>query len=135
MQKAANSRQRARSVRARPPIYRPRPRRGRSGAAAERSSASAGIKALDPETGKTVWDFKLFQGSLNNGVLATAGGVLFAASRDGNLIALDAKTGKFLWRYQTGANMAASPMSFAVDGRQFVAIASGDAIYCFALPQ
>jgi alcohol dehydrogenase (cytochrome c) len=95
---------------------------------------SAGIKALDPETGKTVWDFKLFQGSLNNGVMATAGGVLFAASREGNLIALDATTGKFLWRYQTGGNMAASPMSFAVDGRQYVAVASGDAIYCFALP-
>lgn len=97
--------------------------------------SSAGVKALDPETGKTVWDFKLFQSSLNNGVLATGGGVLFAASRDGNLIALDARTGKFLWRYQTGANMSASPMSFAVAGRQFVAIASGDAIYCFALPQ
>ena len=63
---------------------------------------SAGIKPLDPETGKTVWDFKLFQGSNNNGVMATAGGVVFAASREGNLIALDAATGKFLWRYQTG---------------------------------
>ena len=65
---------------------------------------NAGIKALDPETGKTVWDFKLFQGSLANGVLATAGGVLFASSRDGNIIALDAKTGKHLWHYQTGGN-------------------------------
>jgi PQQ-dependent dehydrogenase (methanol/ethanol family) len=95
---------------------------------------SAGIKALDPETGKTVWDFKLFQGSLSNGVMATAGGVLFAASREGNLIALDASTGKFLWRYQTGGNMAASPMSYAVDGRQYLAVASGDSIYSFALP-
>ena len=82
-----------------------------------------------------MWDFKLFQGSLNNGVMATAGGVLFASSREGNFIALDAKTGKSLWRYQTGGNMAASPMGFAVDGRQYVAVASGDAIYCFALPQ
>jgi alcohol dehydrogenase (cytochrome c) len=96
---------------------------------------SAGIKALDPETGKTMWDFKLFQSSLTNGVMATGGGVLFAASRDGYLTALDAKTGKALWRYQTGGNMSASPMSFAVDGRQYVAVASGDAIYCFALPQ
>jgi alcohol dehydrogenase (cytochrome c) len=67
--------------------------------------------------------------------MATAGGVLFASSREGNFIALDAKTGKSLWRYQTGGNMAASPMGFAVDGRQYVAVASGDAIYCFALPQ
>ena len=96
---------------------------------------SAGIKALDPETGKTMWDFKLYQASLTNGVMATAGGVLFASSRDGNLIALDAKTGKSLWRYQTGGNMNASPMSFAVDGRQYVSVASGDTIHCFALPQ
>ena len=95
---------------------------------------SAGIKALDPETGKTVWDFKLFQGSLQNGVMATAGGVLFAASRDGNLIALDATGGKLLWRYQTGGAMSASPMSFAVDGRQYLAVAAGDSIHCFALP-
>jgi alcohol dehydrogenase (cytochrome c) len=111
--------------------------RGRGAAPPPRPNepaASAGIKALDPETGKTVWDFKLFQGSLQNGVMATAGGVLFAASRDGNLIALDAATGKLLWRYQTGGNMSAAPMSFAVDGRQYVAIAAGDSIYCFALP-
>jgi alcohol dehydrogenase (cytochrome c) len=112
--------------------------RGRGATPAPRPNEpppSAGIKALDPETGKTVWDFKLFQGSPNNGVMATAGGVLFAASREGNLVALDAMTGKSLWRYQTGGNMAASPMSFAVEGRQYIAVASGDSIYCFALPQ
>jgi len=96
---------------------------------------SAGIKALDPETGKTMWDFKLFQASLSNGVMSTGGGVLFASSRDGYLMALDAKTGKFLWRYQTGGAMAASPMSFAVDGKQYVAVASGNSIYCFGLPE
>ena len=112
---------------------------------------SAGIKALDPETGKTMWDFKLFQGSLQNGVMATAGGVQFAALREGNLIALDGITGKFLWRYQTGGNMSASPMSFAVDGRQYIAVVAGygrnslapeidsvagqNMIYVFALPK
>jgi alcohol dehydrogenase (cytochrome c) len=95
---------------------------------------SAGIKAIDPESGKTVWDFKLFQSSLSNGVMATAGGVLFASSRDGYLIALDAKTGKVLWRYQTGAVMTASPMSFAVDGQQYLAVAAGNTIFCFGLP-
>ncbi len=95
---------------------------------------NAGIKALDPETGKTVWDFKLFQGSLANGVLATAGGVLFASSRDGNLIALDAKTGRYLWHYQTGGNHAASPISYALNGRQYVALTAGNVLYSFALP-
>ena len=96
---------------------------------------SAGIKALDPETGKTVWDFKINQGSLSNGVMATAGGVLFAATREGNLIALDARTGKYLWRFQTGSSMAASPMSYAVDGKQYIAVAAGGAVYGFALPE
>jgi alcohol dehydrogenase (cytochrome c) len=96
---------------------------------------SAGIKALDVETGKTVWDFKLFQGSLSNGVLATGGGVLFASSRDGNIIALDARTGKYLWHYQTGGNHAASPISYAVDGRQYVALTAGSVLFSFTLPE
>lgn len=96
---------------------------------------NAGIKALDPETGKTVWDFKIFQGSLTNGVLATAGGVLFASTRDGNILALDAKTGKYLWHYQTGGNHAAAPISYAVNGRQYVALTAGNVLYSFALPE
>jgi alcohol dehydrogenase (cytochrome c) len=96
---------------------------------------NAGVKALDPETGKTVWDFKLYQGSLANGVLATAGGVVFASSRDGNLIALDAKTGKPLWHYQTSGNHAASPISYAINGRQYVALTAGNVLYSFALPE
>jgi PQQ-dependent dehydrogenase (methanol/ethanol family) len=96
---------------------------------------SAGIKAIDPDTGNTVWDFKLFQGSLGNGVLATAGGLLFASSRDGNVIALDAKTGKRLWHYQTGGNHSASPISYAIDGRQYVALTAGNVLYSFALPE
>jgi alcohol dehydrogenase (cytochrome c) len=96
---------------------------------------NAGIKAIDPATGHTVWDFKLFQGSLGNGVLATAGGLLFVSSRDGNVIALDAKTGKHLWHYQTGGNHSASPISYAVDGRQYVALTAGNVLYSFGLPE
>jgi PQQ-dependent dehydrogenase (methanol/ethanol family) len=98
-------------------------------------SPSAGIKALDPETGKTMWDFKIFQGSNTNGVLATAGGVVFAAIRDGNVVALDARTGRHLWHVQTGGNLAASPISYAVDGLQHVAIAAGNNVFAFALPE
>ena len=68
-------------------------------------------------------------------MLATGGGVVFAASREGHLIALDATTGAFLWRFQTGAAIEASPMSYAVGGRQFVAVSSGNAVYSFALPE
>jgi alcohol dehydrogenase (cytochrome c) len=97
-------------------------------------ASSAGIRALDPETGKTMWDFKIFQGSLTDGVLATAGNVVFGSVRDGNLVALNARSGEHLWHFQTGADIAASPMSFAVDGRQFIAVAAGNTVYAFALP-
>ena len=96
---------------------------------------NAGIKALDPETGKTVWSYPLYQGSLTNGVLATGGNLLFVSSRDGNMIALDAKTGKYLWHYQTGGNHAASPMSYAVDGKQYVALSAGNVVFSFALEE
>ena len=76
----------------------------------------------------------MFQGSVTNGVIATAGGVLFASIRDGNLVALDAKTGTLLWHFQTGGNNAASPVSYAIDGRQYVALAAGTTIFSFALP-
>jgi alcohol dehydrogenase (cytochrome c) len=95
---------------------------------------SAGIKAIDPDSGRTVWDFKIDQPSLTNGVVATAGNVVFGTIRDGNIVALDAKSGQHLWHFQTGANMAASPISYAVGGQQFVAVAAGNVVYAFSLP-
>jgi len=64
------------------------------------------------------------------GWLGSTGGV----TEDGNLIALDSKTGKYLWHYYTGANIIASPIAYAVNGKQYVAIASQSAIFTFALP-
>jgi alcohol dehydrogenase (cytochrome c) len=107
----------------------PAPARG-----ANQPAPNAGIKAIDPETGKTLWSFPIFQGSLTNGVLATGGNVVFASLRDGNIIALDAKTGKHLWHFQTGGNNGASPMSYAIDGKQYVALSAGNVIFSFALP-
>jgi alcohol dehydrogenase (cytochrome c) len=60
--------------------------------------------------------------------------VVFASIRDGNVAALDAKTGKALWHFQTGAAMASAPISYSVDGRQYVAVAAGNFVYGFALP-
>ena len=128
-------RQRERKVRSGQAVHRPLGEGGSIGRPeAFRAGRSAGIKAIDPDTGKTMWDTKVFQRSLANGVLATGGQLLFAALRDGNLAALDARSGAFLWRFQTGTNMNASPMSYAVGGRQFVAISAGNTLYTFALP-
>ncbi len=90
--------------------------------------------ALDSETGDVKWRYKISQASLGGGVLATGGGVVFAGAGDGNLIALNSSRVRSLWRFQTGSRIAASPMSYAVDGKQFVAISAGSVLYSFALP-
>jgi alcohol dehydrogenase (cytochrome c) len=94
-----------------------------------------GEPALAPETGATKWEYKIARSSLAAGVLATAGGVVFAATGEGNLIALDARTGAALWHFSTGGVIASSPMSYAVDGKQFVAISAGNTLYSFSLPE
>lgn len=91
------------------------------------------VRALEATTGARKWDFPLHTGSSATGVLATAGGVVFASSYDGNLVALDSKTGKYLWHYYTGANIITSPMAYSVNGKQYVAIASQSAIFVFGL--
>lgn len=95
---------------------------------------SAGIMAIDPETGKTQWRFELAEEHLQPGLLSTAAGLIFAASPEGNLIALDARTGKALWRFGAGAAIPSSPMTYSVDGRQYVAVSSANVLYSFGLP-
>jgi PQQ-dependent dehydrogenase (methanol/ethanol family) len=92
------------------------------------------IRAIDPQTGNVRWSFELHQGSWGAGVLSTAGGVVFAATKDGNLIALDSRTGAELWHYQTGAEINSSPISYSVGGRQYVAVSTDSALLAFALP-
>jgi alcohol dehydrogenase (cytochrome c) len=91
------------------------------------------IRALDVMTGKMKWEFRL-QSPLWAGALATAGGVVFGGSNEGNFYALDAMTGKPLWDFQTGGYITANPVSFLVDGKQYVAIAAGQALFVFGLP-
>ncbi len=94
-----------------------------------------GVMALDPTTGKKVWDFKLNAGGLGNGLLATAGGVTFATTYDGFMLAFNSKTGKLLWKMQTGGDPHASPISYAVNGKQYVACSMGGVLMSWALPE
>jgi alcohol dehydrogenase (cytochrome c) len=73
-------------------------------------------------------------GSAAAGVLGTAGGVVFASDPEGSLVALNARTGEKLWHYQTGGDIRSSPISYQVDGTQYVAIAGDSALFVFALP-
>ncbi len=98
------------------------------------SEAAQGVMALDTLTGRKLWTFPVPRVSLQAGVLGTRGEVVFAATSDGNLLGLDARTGQSLWHFQTGGQIMASPMSYSVDGAQFVAIAAGNMLYSFGLP-
>ncbi len=94
----------------------------------------SGTMALEGKTGKVLWRHIVVRNNLSAGVLATRGGVVFVATAESNFMALDAKTGKALWNFKMPGNISASPMSYAVNGKQFVAITAGNLVYSFALP-
>ena len=95
------------------------------------------LRALDIETGKVVWEAPQIgpvDGKRNAGVLATAGGILFYGDPSGDVVALDERDGKALWHFPTNGINKASPMTYMVSGKQFVALAVGPNILCFGLP-
>ncbi len=92
------------------------------------------VRALDPLTGEKVWENRMFQPAWA-GLLSTAGGVIFAGTDDGYFKALDAKTGKQLWQLNLGGGIKASPMTYSTKGRQRVAIAAGNGLFVFGLPE
>jgi alcohol dehydrogenase (cytochrome c) len=92
------------------------------------------VRAVDPKSGAIRWDFREYSGAWA-GVFSTAGGLVFAGDGQGNFIALDADTGKDLWHLPLGAPIRAAAISYAVDGRQFITIPAGGALFTFALPQ
>ncbi len=99
----------------------------------DRGGPGAGrILALDPKTGNTVWQFDMIS-SPSAGLLATAGGLVFTGDAQGYLIAFDARSGKVLWKFQTGGTIIAPPISYALNGRQYIAVAAGDTMLTFGL--
>ena len=97
--------------------------------------ANSTIRALDYRTGKVVWNHETGEDENGAGILTTAGHLLFSADTSGNLLALDAASGKTLWHLNAGGRVAASPMSYQLDGRQYVLFAVQDVLYAFALPE
>ena len=93
-----------------------------------------GVRALDPQTGKVMWDYKL-ETKPWAGVLSTAGGLVFGGSDEGYLFTVDAATGKEVWRANLGGIIRANPVTYLVDGRQRVTIAAGNALFTFGLEQ
>jgi alcohol dehydrogenase (cytochrome c) len=91
------------------------------------------LRAIDPTTGKLRWEWK-HPSPTWSGVLSTEGGLVFSGDAEGNFMAFDATSGRVLWHFQCGASVYSSPMSYAVGGKQYVAVAAGSALFSFALP-
>ena len=90
-------------------------------------------RALDPLTGKRIWEYRMTDVS-DSGLLTTATNLLFSGNREGHFFALNARDGKLLWTRYLGGQVASSPITWSVDGRQYISIASGHAVFTFGLP-
>jgi len=82
------------------------------------------MRAIDPKTGKIAWEVKN-NAPLWGGVLTTGGNLVFWGTPEGYLQAADAKTGKIVWKFQTGSGIVAPPVTWEVNGEQYVAVVSG----------
>jgi alcohol dehydrogenase (cytochrome c) len=82
------------------------------------------VKAFDPATGNVVWSRK-FPFPMLASLLATAGDLIFAGEPNGDFSALNARTGEVLWKFKTGSGIHSNPVSYAVNGKQYVAVPTG----------
>jgi len=92
------------------------------------------VRAFDPHTLEKKWEFKMNDITWA-GVLTTASDLLFSGGKEGYFFALDARTGDLLWKLALGGQVNSGPMSYSVNGRQFVTVAAGNALFAFALRQ
>lgn len=83
-----------------------------------------GVKAWDPINQKAIW-FNKDDLPYSGGMLSTAGGLVFHGDIYGWFKALDAKSGKTLWKFKAGSGITAAPMTYVLDGKQYVAVVSG----------
>lgn len=93
---------------------------------------SRSVGAVDTRTGKLLWRAPMV--AQVRGVLAARGGAVFVSLENGQLLALDMAGGKLLWSFSAAGPIAASPVTYAIDGKQFLAVTAGNMLYAFALP-
>ena len=88
------------------------------------------------QTGAVSWEIPgLTGGAIGSGLLSTAGGlVFFGDAAGGAFIAADARTGSLLWHFNTGQGWKASPMTYAIDGTQYIGTVAGSTVTVFGLP-
>ncbi|MYI74331.1 MAG: PQQ-dependent dehydrogenase, methanol/ethanol family [Acidobacteria bacterium] len=93
---------------------------------------SGAVLALDALTGEQRWKFEMTD-VIRSGILTTASDLLFTGARSGYFQALDARSGDLLWKASLGAQIVNGPVTYEVDGRQYVAVISGHALSTFTL--
>jgi alcohol dehydrogenase (cytochrome c) len=93
---------------------------------------SGAVMAIDPKTGEAKWKFEQFDVT-DAGMLTTASDLLFTGGREGYFYALDARSGKLLWKASLGGQIVMAPITFMVDGKQYVSVISGHTLVTFAL--
>ena len=97
------------------------------------NAAGKGVTmAIDPRTGKERWRFEHFDVT-DSGILTTASDLLFTGGREGYFHALDARTGEVLWKASLGGQIVMGPITYAIDGTQYVSVISGNSLITFGL--
>ena len=92
------------------------------------------LKAIDIQTGKTAWEISdVGGGILGSGLMVTAGDLIFYGDGSGAFVAASARDGKLLWYFNTGQSWKAGPMTYTVDGNQYIGVAAGSTILAFSL--
>ncbi len=93
------------------------------------------IAAIDPKTGERKWTFRMSAPSTEGGVLTTASNLVMGGGRDGQFVVLDARDGKKVWETNLGPSVSAGPMTYMVNGKQYISVQAGPALFTFAVRQ
>jgi alcohol dehydrogenase (cytochrome c) len=91
------------------------------------------VRAYDPQTLERKWEYRMSDITWG-GVLTTASDLVFSGGKEGYFFALDAKNGSLLWKAALGGQVNSGPMSYSVNGKQYVTVAAGSSLFAFALP-